>query len=213
VDSSGWDERYRATELVWSAEPNVFVAEVTKQFPAGRALDLACGEGRNARWLASQGWEVTAVDFSAVAIEKARALAGGEGESGHVEWICADLVTWSPPEAAFDLVLFSYVHLPAPDLERVCARAADALAPGGHLLFVGHARRNLTEGSGGPQDPDLLYEPQDVSSWIPELRIDRAEHVVRELAGGDASHPGPVPVAIDTLVLATKSSAGGDHSA
>ncbi|MHB8220691.1 MAG: class I SAM-dependent methyltransferase [Acidimicrobiales bacterium] len=206
MDANGWDERYRTSDLVWSAEPNVFVADVVTNLTAGRALDLACGEGRNARWLAARGWEVTAVDFSSVAIDKARQL--GDSGGGHVEWICADVVMWSPPEAVFDLVVLSYVHLPAPDLERVCGHAVDALAPGGHLLMVGHARKNLSEGCGGPQDPAVLYEPEDVRSWISGLRVDRAEHVVRELSGDAAPHPGTAPIAIDTLVLATRPATG-----
>ncbi len=200
MDASGWDERYRATELVWSADPNIFVAEVAAELSPGRALDLACGEGRNARWLATQGWDVTAVDFSSVAIEKARHLGGGD----LVQWTCADVVEWSPPAAAFDLVVMSYVHLPATDLERVCRHGVDALAPGGHLLVVGHARRNLTEGTGGPQDPAVLYEPEDVRSWIPDLDVERAEHVVRVLGAGDATQPDEAPSAVDTLVLATR---------
>ncbi|MDA8359924.1 MAG: class I SAM-dependent methyltransferase [Actinomycetota bacterium] len=201
MDASGWDERYRASDLVWSAEPNVFVAEVTSSLEPGKALDLACGEGRNARWLASRGWKVTAVDFSSVAIEKARRLS--EGHPGEVDWRCADIVTWSPPELAFDLAVLSYVQLPGTQMQDVCRHAADALAPGGHLLLVGHARMNLTEGVGGPQDPAVLYEPEDVCAWLPGLQVQRAEHVLRKV-GED------VGTAIDTLVLATRSALGSE---
>src|SRR5690242_10217857 len=100
-----WDARYAAVELVWSAGPNQFlVAELAEAgLSPGRALDVACGEGRNAIWLAAQGWQVTAADFSRVAIDKARA------RSDEVDWQVADVVEWSPPAQAFDLVIVFYL--------------------------------------------------------------------------------------------------------
>src|SRR5207244_12631949 len=74
MDATAWDERYRSAELVWGVRPNRWVERELADLPPGRALDLACGEGRNALWLAARGWQVTAVDFSAVALDKARAL-------------------------------------------------------------------------------------------------------------------------------------------
>lgn len=90
MDGQSWDRRYADCELVWSADPNQFFAAELADLPAGRALELGTGEGRNAMWLANQGWEVTAVDFSAVAIDKARAIAesprslGDMGSRRHV---------------------------------------------------------------------------------------------------------------------------------
>ena len=89
MDSTAWDERYRSSELIWGAGPNRFLVEEVAGLPAGRALDLACGEGRNAIWLAQRGWQVVAVDFSAVALDKARRLADQRGTS--VEWVMADV--------------------------------------------------------------------------------------------------------------------------
>ncbi len=115
----------------------------------GRALDLACGEGRNALWLAGKGWQVTAVDFSAVGLEKARRLASErELELILVE---ADVVEWEPPVASFDLVVLMYLHLPAGARRRVLGAATRGLAPGATLLVVGHDSTNLTEGVGGPK--------------------------------------------------------------
>lgn len=108
MDASGWDERYAASELVWSAEPNQFVATELAGLTPGRALDLAAGEGRNAIWLARRGWEVTAADFSQVALDKGRTLAGDTA----VRWVCADATAWSEP-AAYDLVVLAYLQLPA----------------------------------------------------------------------------------------------------
>ena len=81
MEREQWDERYRADELIWKVEPNRFLVEEVAGLVPGRALDLACGEGRNALWLAERGWQVTAVDFSAVGLEKARRLASASAHS------------------------------------------------------------------------------------------------------------------------------------
>lgn len=197
MDRAVWDERYAATELVWSAEPNVFVAEVTGDLPPGRALDLACGEGRNAIWLAGRGWRVTAVDFSAVAIDKGRKLAARAGVD--VEWRCEDVLAWEPRPRSFDLVVLSYLQLPGPALAGVVGRAGEALAPGGTLVVVGHARANLDGGVGGPQDPAVLYEPDEVVGWVGGLVVARAEHVRRTVETPDGPRQ-----AVDTLVVASR---------
>ena len=99
MDSAGWDTRYRASDLVWGGEPNRFVAEFTGT-PPGRALDLGAGEGRNAIWLAGLGWQVTAVDFFAVAMDRARRLAERQGVT--VDWVVADLRDYQPAPGASD---------------------------------------------------------------------------------------------------------------
>ena len=161
--ASWWDDRYAGAELLWSLTPNRFVVEETGDLPAGRALDLACGEGRNAIWLAGRGWQVTGVDFSPVALGKARDLADRAG--AQVQWIEADVLTPGPEvtEAQpYELVLLAYLHLPKVDRQRALTVAAEATAPNGSLLLIGHDRRNLVEGTGGPQDPDLLWTPDEV---------------------------------------------------
>jgi len=195
VSSTDWDARYAGAELVWGAGPNRFVVREFTGRPPGRALDLAAGEGRNALWLAEQGWQVLAVDFSAVAIERAHRLAAERGLE--VSWVVADVLSAGLPDRAFDAVLVAYLHLPAPDRAAVLARAAAALAPGGTLLVVGHDRSNLTEGVGGPQDPALLYTPDEIADAVPGLDIRRAGTVLRPFEGS------PVP-ARDTLVVATR---------
>jgi len=197
MDSQDWDQRYDQADLVWSEGPNRFVEEIARELPAGRALDLACGEGRNAIWLARQGWTVTGVDFSAVEIEKARRL--GESAGVAVEWRCADVVTFKPQAACVDFVLLSYLQLPAREMADVVASGSRALAAGGSLLVVGHARANLTDGTGGPQDPDVLYEPDDVGNWLRDVEVLRAEHVIRTLDTETGLRQ-----AIDTLVLARR---------
>ncbi len=128
MSSEAWDRRYASTELVWSAGPNRLFAAEAAELPPGRALDLACGEGRTAIWLAERGWDVTAVDFSRVALEKARAIAERRGVAPRL--IQADLLEYRPAGRAFDLVAVLYLQLRAADLRVVLTRAAAAVAPG-----------------------------------------------------------------------------------
>jgi SAM-dependent methyltransferase len=200
VDSHQWDERYSSAEFQWTTRPNQFVAGELAGLPPGRALDLAAGEGRNTVWLAERGWRVTAVDFSRVGLEKGRKLSAAHGiDDARVDWIVADLRDYEPEPGAFDLVLIAYLQV-IPDLRTiVLGRAAAALAPGGTLLIIGHDLTNLAEGVGGPQDPDVLYTPEAVSSELPGLRVVRAERVHRTVERDD----GPA-TAVDTLVRAVR---------
>ena len=193
MDSTAWDERYRQAEWVWSLAPNRFVAEQLAGLSPGRALDLACGEGRNALWLARRGWRVTAVDFSEVALDKGRERAAKDGLQ--LDWVAADLTVYVPEPGGFDLVLIAYLHLHPDDMQAVLSRAADALAPGGTLFVVGHDATNPAEGVGGPQDSSILYTPDVIAASLGPLRIERAERVTRPVDGA------PRP-AIDTLVIA-----------
>ncbi len=204
MDSTAWDERYAASELVWSAGPNVWVETLTADLPAGRALDLAAGEGRNALWLASRGWAVTAVDFSGVALDRANRLAAERLRHGpgSLTTIRADVLTWRPQPHAFDLVLVVYLHLPPEQRSAVLEGAAEGVAPGGRLLVVGHDLANLTGGVGGPQDPTVLYRPEDVVADVTPagLDIERADTVRRPVQQDD----GTTRDALDLLVLATR---------
>ena len=190
-----WNRRYAGAESLWSAKPNRFlVAEVARLEP-GRALDLACGEGQNAVWLAGLGWEVTAVDYAEVAIAKAIERAAREGVA--VDFHADDLLRYRPEARAFDLVLILYLHMPSDGRRLVLERAAAAVAPGGTLVLVGHDLLNLTEGVGGPSDPDLLFTPDDVVAELHGLDVEKAERVLRDVH--DADRP-----AIDALVRATR---------
>jgi SAM-dependent methyltransferase len=184
MDASEWDERYREQPLVWSAGPNLFVERELAGTPPGRALDLAAGEGRNAIWLAARGWEVEAVEFSAVAIEKGRQLA--EAAGAEVTWTRADLLE-APALAPADLVLIAYLHLATASLADVIRHAAATVAPGGELFLVGHALRNLAEGTGGPQYEEVLWTGPLVRRALEGtgLVIDRLEEVTREVETDD----------------------------
>jgi SAM-dependent methyltransferase len=197
MDSDAWDARYAATELLWSAEPSRFLVAQVSDLAPGRALDVACGEGRNAIWLAEHGWEVTGVDFSPVALDKARRLADGRGVT--VRWLLADAVTDALEPAAFDLVAVFYLQLPSEQRRAAFAAAARAVAPGGTLLVVGHDTTNLTNGWGGPRDATVLYSPDDVAADIDYLEVVKAERVERPVL----TEEGP-KIAIDVLVRAIR---------
>ncbi|MGI8623464.1 MAG: class I SAM-dependent methyltransferase [Solirubrobacteraceae bacterium] len=197
MDRRGWDQRYAGTDLIWTAAPNRFLAAEVPDLPSGRALDLACGEGRNAVWLAERGWQVTGVDFSQVALDKAARLAAERDVS--VQWQLADLREYVPPLAAFELVVVLYLHVPATDRRRIHDRAAQALADGGVLLVVGHDTSNLEQGHGGPQNPAILFTPAEVVGDVPQLEIERAERVRRPVGS-----PPQEAWAIDALIRARR---------
>ena len=189
-----WDERHAAREPIESPEPDPTLVDVIGSLWPGRALDLGSGDGRNAIWLASQGWQVTAVDFSQVALDRGRALATARGV--RVEWQLADLLEWTPGAGRFDLVTLFFIHLPPDERRDVYARAAAAAAPGGTLLIVGHDRTNLADGVGGPQDPDVLFTSSEVAADLAGFRVDRADVVRRPAPDGR----GP----IDAIVRAVR---------
>jgi SAM-dependent methyltransferase len=199
MDSAGWDERYAGRELVWTSEANRFlVAEVDGLTP-GRALDLACGEGRNAVWLAERGWQVTGVDFSKVGLQKAARLAESRGVQA--DWIAADLLDYRPEPQAFELVIVFYLQLAAAERSPILASAASAVAPGGTFLLVGHDASNIAEGHGGPQDQAVLYTAHDVIRDLDGtgLHIERAERVERPVQTPDGER-----IALDALLRASR---------
>ena len=192
-----WNARYAASELLWTAEPNRRFANEVEDLEPGRALDLACGEGRNAVWLAERGWRTTGVDFSDVALAKAERLAASRGVE--VDWVHADVLEHEPERGAFDLVAVLYLQLPHEQLAEVLRTSVGALAPGGTLVVLGHDTTNLTHGHGGPRDASVLFTPEDVVAHLEGLVVERAEKVPRTvpLEDGEAT-------AIDALVRARR---------
>ncbi|MFQ5426524.1 MAG: class I SAM-dependent methyltransferase [Gaiellales bacterium] len=174
-----WNRRYRERELGWSVDPNPLLVAEASDLPAGRCLDLACGEGRSAIWLAQRGWRVTAVDFSDTGLERARLRAAHHGVE--VEWVLQDVLDYEPRRHAYGLVLALYLQLPPRERRFVLAGACRAVAPGGRVLVVGHDLENLEHGWRGPSDPDVLLTAADVAAELPGLVIDRAERLTRSL--------------------------------
>ncbi len=197
MEREDWNRKHGEAGLLFGAEPNRFLVAEVEGLTPGRALDLACGAGRNAVWLAVRGWAVTGVDFSDVAIENARRLAAERGVE--VEWVRADLREWRASGPGYDLVAVLYLQVPAGERRAVLANAAAAVAPGGTLLVVGHDLQNLNGGWGGPKDPAVLFTPDDVAAELPGLEIEKAERVLRPVETED----GEVQ-AIDALVRARR---------
>ncbi|HZP39383.1 MAG TPA: class I SAM-dependent methyltransferase [Methylomirabilota bacterium] len=190
-----WNRRWAGERAQASVEPSAFLVAEVAGLPPGRALDLACGAGRNAVWLARRGWRVTAVDFSDVALRAAREQAAAASVS--VEWLEEDVVRWTPPRQSFDLVCVLYLQLPAAERRVALARAAAAVRPGGTLLVIGHDLLNLTAGTGGPTQADVLFTPDDVVAEIGDLVVEKAERVRRPVAGAERD-------ALDALVRARR---------
>lgn len=192
-----WDQRYASAaasvSTVWSLEPNAFIAAEVADHPPAIAIDLACGEGRNALWLAQRGWWVTAVDFSAVGIAAGRARAAQLGLD--VTWEVADVGSFAPGTLV-DLVVVAYLQLPSAALAGVVARAAGWLALGGRIVLVGHDADNLEHGVGGPQDARLLHDLEALRASASALHIERCERVLRRVGDSDA---------IDAVLVARRS--------
>ncbi len=174
-----WDERHAGGDFEGHG-PNQSLVGAVAELRPGTALELAAGSGTNAIWLASQGWRVTAVDWSTVALANARAAAAAAGVE--IEWLARDLFTWTPPARQFDLVVIVYLHLASPERRTVYGAAAAAAAPGGHLVVIGHDRSNLTEGA-GPIEAERLLSAAEAGRELVEsdreLAIERAEVVRR----------------------------------
>lgn len=188
---------------MWSVGPNMFVEKYCADLPAGTAVDLAAGEGRNALWLAERGWQAHAVDFSGVALQRAEALADerlGDARSRFTTEV-ADLSTWQPPASGFDLVVVAYLQVPQPLRTPMLQAAAAAVGEGGHLLVIAHHPANIERGYGGPPAPEVNYTESDVLADIADsgLQILTAEEVQRAVTTDDGPR-----TAIDALVWAQR---------
>ena len=183
VDADAWNDRYADEDRVWGGEPNRFVVQYLADITPGSAIDLGAGEGRNAVWLARQGWDVTAVDFSAVGLAKARAMAAEAGVA--LATVAEDAMDFEP-SVHVDLVLLSYLQVPDDQQVRLLRRVVDWLRPGGRVFVVAHDKANTV---GGPPDAGVRYSVEQTVAALEGLEIE-----VAALADRDG--------ALDTVVLA-----------
>jgi SAM-dependent methyltransferase len=199
-DEQFWEERYRSHAAVWSGRPNLQLVAETTELTPGAALDVGSGEGADAIWLASRGWQVTAVDFSTTALQRgaAHADALGADVAGRIRWVHADLTTWAPTEGTFDLVSAQFMHLPAVPRQALFARLATAVAPGGNLLIVGHHPADLQTTMPRPPIPDLYFTAEQVAD---SLDPDRWDIVVADARPRPASDPDGQEITIHDAVL------------
>lgn len=195
-----WNERYASDEMVWSITPTNALVEEIGHLSPGKALDLGCGEGRNAIWLARLGWNVTAVDFAENGLARGRQLSAQDNLE--IRWICEDVTRLQPQAKAFDLVIMIFLQVPEPDRQLIIQNSIQSLVTGGHFVYIGHDVTNIEKGIGGPQDPAVLCTPEDVTADLPGFQISRAEVVTREYEPG---HGGPeLNTALDALIHGIK---------
>ncbi|TVR70953.1 MAG: class I SAM-dependent methyltransferase [Spirochaetaceae bacterium] len=202
--NEAWNQRYLEGRANWSAGPSRVVVETESALDTtgnGAALDLACGSGRNALYLARRGWAVTGVDFAEEALRIARERARREGLA--ITWLQQNLERWIPGEDAFDFVLICYLHLPWPSFRAILEKAERAIRPGGTLLVLGHDRINITEGTGKPKYGNVAYTPEEVAGALERCTVVRAE---RDRYAPD--HGNSHADQIDCIVQAFKPSRG-----
>jgi SAM-dependent methyltransferase len=189
-DQAFWDERYRSQAALWSGNPNRhLVAEVEDLTPA-TALDVGAGEGADAIWLAQRGWQVTAVDISTVALERAagHVAQAGPAIAERIQWLHQDVLSWDPPRDRYDLVSSQYVHLPTGLRRALFDRLASAVAPGGTLLIVGHHPSDLVA-IPRPQPAELFFTGDDVAAELDATQWDVVTNTAAERSGTHEGHP------------------------
>ena len=163
-----WDARYGSAASIWSGNPNPQLVAQVADFQPGTALDVGSGEGADAIWLAEQGWHVTRIDVSMVALERAaqRAANAGQDVANRITWQQADILTWDPAPRQFDLVSAQFIHLPRSAREVVYRRLAAAVRPDGSLLIVGHHPSDLATTIRRPNLPDLFFTAEQVAAGL-----------------------------------------------
>ena len=198
-----WDERYRSARQVWSGDPNPqLVAEVAGR-PPGRALDVGCGEGADAIWLARRGWAVVAADISSVALERGAQHVRGTDPavSARIEWLHADLLASPPEPGSFDLVSVQFMQLPPEPRTRLFTALIASVRAGGTLLVVAHHPSDLATGVPRPPMPELFYPPDEIAALLDDSwTVEASEARLRS-----AGTPGGAEVTVhDTVLLATR---------
>jgi SAM-dependent methyltransferase len=196
-----WDERYAASDRVWSGQPNPRLVEHAADLPVGVAVDVGCGEGADVVWLAERGWRVTGVDVSVVALERAERHAAEAGMADRTSWLQADLVAGDALPGGADLVSAQFLHVPEAAFAAVYGAIAAAVRPEGALLVVGHHPADRDTGLRNPRLSHLLFPPERVTELLTDgWTIEVAGAPTREVAGEEGE---PI-VVTDTVVLATR---------
>jgi SAM-dependent methyltransferase len=202
-DEGFWNERYRSSQRVWSGNPNPQLVAEAADISPGRALDVGCGEGADAIWLARKGWAVVAADISSVAIERGEQHARDTdpAASARIEWRQADLLTQPPEPGSFDLVSVQFMQLPPEPRTRLFSALAASVRAGGTLLIVGHHPSDLTTGVPRPPMPELFYSSDEIAGLLDgSWTVEASEARPRQ-----ASTPEGVEVTIhDAVLVATR---------
>lgn len=179
-----WDERYGSTTRMWSGNPNPQLVHEISDLEPGTALDAGCGEGADSVWLARHGWRVTAIDVSAVALERGSAHAG-QDVADRLTWRRVDLTVWVPDRQTYDLVSAHFMQFPRALREPIFARLAASVSPDGTLLIVGHHPSDMHTTTHRPQDRDLLFTAEEVADSLDPDRWDVLAAEARPRPGVD----------------------------
>lgn len=178
-----WNERYNSPDYIYGTEPNAFLREHFAHIPAGgKVLCLAEGEGRNAVFLAQQGYAVTAVDLSEVGLAKAKALATARGVS--ITCLHADLGEFDMSERAWDGIVSIFCHLPPAPRQRLYCRVAAALTRSGVFLLESYTPDQLAFATGGPRDVNMLVDTKTLQTELIGLKFSLLEERKREVVEG-----------------------------
>ena len=178
-----WNERYAGDELAYGDEPNDFLRDIADRLPrAGRAVDLAAGQGRNAVFLASLGLDVLAVDQSEVGLRRSEELAAARGVALRTE--VADLREFDVEPGSLDVVSSIFVHLPSSVRTSVHGRVSTWLRPGGLFVFEWYGPGQLGRGTGGPNDPDQVASLEVITSELDGFDIEHGAEVERDVLEG-----------------------------
>lgn len=181
-----WDERYSSDEFAYGTEPNDFLRENHTKIPKGKVLCLAEGEGRNAVFLAQNGYEVTAVDSSAVGIEKAKKLAFKN--KVEIEFLVEDLQTFDLGIDKWDGIVSIFCHLPESLQKDVLAKVTASLKTGGVFLLEGYTPKQLEFGTGGPPVKEMMISAQLLKDELPEINFERLVELERDIQEGTCHH-------------------------
>lgn len=182
-----WDQRFAEADFAYGTAPNDFLTEMAGKLPPGPVLSLAEGQGRNAVYLASLGFEVTAVDQSAVGLNRARALATERGV--RITTQQADLAHFTIPPNAWAGIISIFCHLPVNIRKPLHAAVANGLQPGGVFLLEAYHPNQAGRGTGGPPTPDLMMTLANLRDELPGLEFVVAREIERDVIEG-AYHNG-----------------------
>jgi 2-polyprenyl-3-methyl-5-hydroxy-6-metoxy-1,4-benzoquinol methylase len=195
-----WDDRYGSADRIWSGNPNQQIVEHVADLAPGTALEVGCGEGADAIWLAERGWRVSAIDVSTVALARAarQAAEAGTEIAERIDWQQADILSWQPAPRQFDLVTAHFIHVPTLEREQLHRRLAEAVRPGGTLLIVGHHPSDLETSVGRWRLVDFLFTAEQVAA---ALTPEEWQIVVCDAPERQALDPDGQPVTIRDAVL------------
>jgi len=202
MDSQDWDTRYKSADNIWSLTPNEFVSQYLEHLPTGSMIDLAGGEGRNALWFASRGWQVENVEFSKVALSKYCDRAIEMDLLDRCKATHAD-VTEDISYALHnvDLGVIAYLHINSTGLGKAIQSLVSNIKPGGTFFGIWHARENLVDGYGGPQDPEVIPTKAEMQEALVASGISGASMELKERRVNVGEE---IKTAIDLVVVAVK---------